>query len=141
MFQKVDIALLSICDDAERQLAEGVIQKDKLNDLIFRMRTRLPELSSLRATDAAGEIIYGVEAPAVTSFSLANRDYFKFLQSHPSAGMVISEPLVGAMSGTWIVILGRGFYYPDGAFAGMVYAGLGLDYCSVFHFTNSFLLL
>ena len=44
--------------------------------------------------------------------------------------MVISKPVIGGISGEWMVILARRFNYPDGTFAGLVYAGLGLKQLS-----------
>jgi PAS domain S-box-containing protein len=128
ILQKVDIALLAVCDEGYRQLACGVIEQDVLNSFIIREHSRLPELLSLRATDVSGNAIYGSEAKAATTTSLAHRDYFTFLRDNPNAGMVISKPLVGGISGKWMVILARGIHHPDGTFAGLVYAGLGLEY-------------
>ncbi len=126
IFEKVDIALQAVSDEAERQLAAGVIHQEALNNLIIRKHSRLPELLSFRATDAAGNAIYGPETNVATTTSLAHRTYFKFLRDNPNAGMVISKPIVGGISGKWMLVLARGIHRPDGAFAGLVYAGFEL---------------
>ncbi|HJW73930.1 MAG TPA: cache domain-containing protein [Geothrix sp.] len=130
---KVDIALLAVVDEAERQLAAGPIRPESLNRFIVREHSRVPELVAFRATDASGDAIYGPPAKAVNTISLAHRDYFKFLQETPQAGLVISKPLVGGISGKWMVVLARRINRPDGAFAGLVYTGLALD-----HLTRDF---
>jgi hypothetical protein len=125
---KVDIAMMAVVDEAERQLAVGPIKPETLSRFIVREHARLPELVAFRATDAMGDALYGPPAKAVSTTSLAHRDYFKFLQETPQAGLVISKPLIGGISGKWMVVLARRINRPDGAFAGLVYAGLALDY-------------
>jgi PAS domain S-box-containing protein len=124
---KADIALQAVSDEAERQLATGAIQKQSLNNYIIREHSRLPELIALRATDASGDAIYGPTATPVKTTSLAHRDYFKFLQNTPHTGLVISKPLIGGISGKWMIVLARRINQPDGSFAGLVYAGISLD--------------
>jgi PAS domain S-box-containing protein len=130
IYEKVDLSLQAVCDEASRQLAGGSIQKDELDPFIIRLHSRLPELISFRATDTSGDAIYGLTTKAATTTSLAHRDYFTFHRNNPNSGMVSSEPLIGGISGKWMIILSRRIDGPDGAFAGLVYAGLGLDYLS-----------
>ncbi len=125
---KADLSLLAIADEAEQELIQGAIRKDELDKSIIRQQTRLPQLATLRATNAAGDAIYGRKTAIAKTSSLAHRDYFTYLRSTPTAGMVISKPLVGGISGKWMIILARRFNNPDGTFAGLVYTGIGLDY-------------
>ncbi|MBU5638959.1 response regulator [Geomonas sp. Red69] len=130
VFFKIDVALQGVCDEYERQLAGGHVDHASLSRFIVRQHTRLPELLALRATDPAGLAIYGPEVTPATTKSLAHRDYFVHLRRTPGAGLVISKPLVGGISGKWMIILARRVNRPDGSFAGLVYAGVGLDYLS-----------
>ena len=125
---KVDIAMLAVVDEAERQLAAGGIQQATLSNFIVREHARLPELAVFRATDVTGDAIYGPQALAATTTSLAHRDYFHQLKSKPGAGLVLSKPLVGGISGQWMVVLARRINRPDGEFAGLVYTGVTIDY-------------
>jgi signal transduction histidine kinase len=125
---KVDIALQAVSDEAERQLATGTLRESSLNSFIVREHSRLPELVVFRATDEAGNAIYGPRVTPVKTTSLAHRDYFSFLRDTPHAGLVISKPLIGGISGKWMVILARRINRPDGTFAGLVYSGIGLEY-------------
>ncbi len=127
VFEKVHIALHAVSDEAEHQLALGTIQKGTLDSFITRQHSRLPELISFRATNAAGDAMYGAQVKAVTTTSLAQRDYFAYLRDNPNADMVISKPILGGITGKWMVILARRINQPNGTFAGLVYAGIGLD--------------
>jgi PAS domain S-box-containing protein len=125
---KVDLAIQSVTDEVERQLKSGGIQKSELNDFIIREHCRLPELLAFRATDMKGDAIYGPKAQPVKTTSLAHRDYFSYLRDNPNAGLVISKPLTGGISGERMIVLSRRINHPDGGFAGLVYAGVPIDY-------------
>jgi two-component sensor histidine kinase len=125
---KVDIALLSVTDEAERQLASGPIDKPRLDEFIVRTQSRLPEIESFRAANAEGLAVYGAEVTVANTKSLAHRDYFKTLRDHPSRTLVFSDPLVGGITGKWMVLFVRRISHPDGTFGGLAYAGVTLEY-------------
>ncbi|MBJ6725553.1 PDC sensor domain-containing protein [Geomesophilobacter sediminis] len=126
---KADLALQGVVDEAERELAAGGIQPESLNAFIVRQHARLPELVALRATDSGGKAIYGKQNMAVkTTTSLAHRDYFKRLKEHRAAELVISKPVVGGISGKWMVVLARRINDRAGGFAGLAYGGLEIDF-------------
>ncbi|QXE89576.1 response regulator [Geomonas subterranea] len=130
VFSKIDVALLAVCDEYERELKTGGVAPKELNGFIVRQHKRLPELVALRATDPSGMALYGPEVTPATTKSLAHRDYFSSQRDNPALGLVISKPLVGGISGKWMVVLSRRVNFPDGSFAGLVYAGITLDYLS-----------
>ncbi len=130
---KVDIAMLAVVDEAERQLAAGGIQQAVLTSFIVREHARIPEVEVFRATGASGDAVYGPQAMAATTTSLAHRDYFRQLKGDPGAGLVLSKPLVGGISGKWMVVLARRINGPGGAFAGLVYTGVTIE-----HLTRGF---
>lgn len=126
--RKVDLAIQSVTDEAERQLQAGGIREAALNGFIGRVHARLPELVAFRATDAQGDALYGPKVRPAKTSSLAHRDYFAYLRDNPHAGLVISQPLVGGISGKLMIILARRINRADGGFAGLVYAGLSIEY-------------
>lgn len=128
IFSRVDISLQAVADEVEHQLTSGTIREEGLNNFIIRQHSRLPELLSFRATNAAGDAIYGPKTKVANTISLAHRDYFRLLRDTQNAGMVISKPVVGGISGKKMIVLARRINRPDGGFAGLVYAGLSMDY-------------
>jgi len=125
---KIDLALLAVCDEAEHFPATGSKPSSRLNACVMRERARLPEVASFRATNASGDAVYGPEVTPAIRSSLAHRNYFSYLRDNPHAGMVISEPLTGGITGTRMIVLARRLNRPDGSFAGLVYAGVALEY-------------
>jgi len=135
MFEKIDVALLAISDAAELFPATGTRQNSRLNTCIIREHSRLPEVTTLRATDAAGDAVYGPAVVPVAATSLARRDFFLRLRENPQAGLTISKPTVAGATGKRMIVLSRRLNRPDGSFAGLVYAGVALEYLTK-SFTN-----
>lgn len=122
----IDHALLAVADEATRQVAAGGIDRPALNAFIDRQNARLPRSDGLRATNAQGSTQYGVGViPGAAN--AVGRDYFIALQSNPKAGLVLSKPLIGRMSGKWAVIFARRHELPDGSFDGVVFLPINLE--------------
>lgn len=133
---RVDLALFDVADETEKQLAAGGIDRPVLNAFIARQYQRQPDLDSLRVTDAEGNVLYGIgvnpSARAIATdrdnFIRLRDDYFIRLRDDPNAGSVFSKPLLGRISGKWVVIMARRIKQPDGSFGGIVYAPLAVEY-------------
>ncbi|WP_246043682.1 PAS domain-containing protein [Geomonas edaphica] len=127
VFDAADIALLSVVDEAERQHRQGGISTDALNAFIIAQHTRVPALDSIRMADGKGNILYGTGVDRGSNKSVQERDYFIKLRDNPQAALVISKPVLGLISGKWVVILARRVSGPNGAFAGVVYCAIPLE--------------
>ena len=125
---QIDLTLLTVADEVERQLAGGAIEFAALNALVARQHTRLPFLDGLHVANAEGGTLYSTGATPGMQASVADRAYFARLRSDPHAGLVISEPVIGRISNQWSLVLARRFNQPDGSFAGMVCGSLVLDH-------------
>jgi len=124
---KVDLTLTALKEDAEAQLAGGRIDEQRLNKQMSRQLGRLPELDGLRISDRQGNVLYGTGLTPGRRVSIADRDYFQVLRQAPETGMVISPPVLGKISGKWVVIIARAMKGPDGSFGGVVYGAFALD--------------
>jgi len=125
---KIDLTVLTVADEVEKQLAGGRIDTQSLNGFIARCQTRLPVLDGLRVVNAQGENAYGTDVTPSVRTSVADRNYFTRLRTDPTAGLVISEPVVGRVSKKWSIIFARRVNQPDGSFAGVVYGTIALEY-------------
>lgn len=131
--EEIDLSLLTVADEVERQLASGGFNPQILTPFAIKHQTRLPALDGLRIANAKGKNSYGSGINPGMNVNIADRSYFKQLAGNPKAGLVISEPLVSRTSKKWSIILARRVNQPDGSFAGVVYGVIALD-----HFTNMF---
>jgi len=127
IIDKSDLALLSVVDEVRSQRGRGGIDGRALNAFIARQLGRLPEFDSIRMADAQGAVRYGTAVGAGGVISVADRDYFLRLRGDTSAGLVISRPVIGRVSGKWVLVVARRINNPDNSFAGVVYGPIALE--------------
>ncbi|MBC7858748.1 MAG: EAL domain-containing protein [Burkholderiaceae bacterium] len=125
---RIDLAVQALAHEAERQLAGGGLARKAVDDFIEWQFGLQPWLDSLRLTDREGNILYGIGVAPERRISAADRDFFQRARAEPNAGLIISSPLLGRISGKWTVVLGRRVNRPDGGFAGFAYATITLDH-------------
>ncbi len=126
-FEDVDKALLALADEYEQQAKTHLPDLAHLNELSRRHALRNPELFSLGMTNPQGDVIAGLDNALPTpAINLADREYFIHLRNDPQAGLKISKPLSGRVSGTWGIIFARRLSHADGSFAGIVLAQMNL---------------
>ncbi|UFS71420.1 PAS domain S-box protein [Geomonas sp. RF6] len=130
---KVDLMLMDLKENAEAQLAGGRIDEQRLNKHMSHQLGLLPELDGVGLHDRRGNVLYGTGLPAGRQVNIADRDYFQVLRKAPKTGLVISPPVMGKISGKWVVIIARALEGPDGSFGGVVFGAFALD-----HFTALF---
>ncbi len=128
IIDKIDVALLGIVDEAEKQLAAGKINQQSLNAFIALRHKRISELDNMRMAKPDGLISYGSPAPAAPLQTIADREYFIELRNNPKAGLVISKPVKGRITGKWVLIVARRVNNRDGSFGGVAYGSLTLEY-------------
>ncbi|MCX7173243.1 MAG: ATP-binding protein [Proteobacteria bacterium] len=125
---KIDVALLSAADEVERQLAVGGIDRQALNAFLARQQGRLPEIFSLRTTDANGIVAYGLGVNPAARQNNSDREYFFRQRDNPKAGLVIAKPVFTRLDKRWAVPMSRAIHLPDGSFGGVVYVNVSLEY-------------
>ncbi|MBX9959608.1 MAG: EAL domain-containing protein [Burkholderiaceae bacterium] len=119
----IDLVLLAVGDEVLR--AGGSARVDTLIEDKLR---RLPELDGLRVADVRGDLRHGTGVTPRTRVNIADRDYFVRLRDDPGAGLVVSKPVQGRLSGKWVINLARGLRAPDGRFLGVVQGSLPLQH-------------
>lgn len=122
----IDLALFSVKQALTRELQVGAIRPSRLDACIQETFALNPCLDSLRTANAAGEIEHGIGVPPGSRISIRDRDYFQVLKRDPSAGLIISKPALGRISGKQVVMLARRIEAPDGTFQGIVYGVITL---------------
>lgn len=128
--EKIDLALRTVVDELERQLAGKGIDAGQMNAFLARHEERLPEVEAFRIADANGLVILGKGVDQRNRASWADREYFTFLKDHPEGGLQISKPRMGRVAKQYIVGFARRYNHPDGSFAGVVSAPIALSHFS-----------
>jgi PAS domain S-box-containing protein len=132
--KNIDMALLAIKYEAERQIARGGIDKNTLDRYLIRQHSNLPFLLGLRMSDSRGDVFYkvGTVNPGIV-FNVANRDHFIFERDNPMGDLFIAKPVIGAETKRWVLNIARRVNNPDGSFAGTIFGNMDIN-----HFTKIF---
>jgi PAS domain S-box-containing protein len=125
---KVDLALLAVKGEAEREIAAGGIHGMTLDAFIAQQSGYVPAINNLRIVNALGEVTHGTHLPPGRKIILADRDYFRQLRDDSHAELVTSKPLIGYQDGRPLVIFARRISRTDGSFAGVVFAAVTIDH-------------
>lgn len=128
--EKLDLAMRTVADELERQLADQGIDEPGMSAFLARHLSRLPEVEAIRVADASGLVILGKGVVKAERTSWADRDYFVYLRDHPEGGLQISKPRVGRVAKQFIIGFARRYNYPDGRFAGVVSAPIAVEHFS-----------
>lgn len=119
---RIDMALLAVVDELERQLAGKGIDAKASTALLDIQEQRVPEVGAIRVSDADGALILGKGVSPSNPKSWADHPLFATLRQQASAGMKIYGPVPGRVSTGMVLPFGRRYNHPDGRFAGIVAA-------------------
>lgn len=130
---RVDLVLRTIAEEAEDAWAQGRPPRHAhFNAFLARQHEHLPEVISIRVTDARGRVQYGKDVvPGIVD--LSDRDFLVRHRGQEGAGLVIGTPVLARISREWSIPLARRINRAGGEFAGIVYANM-----PVTHFTRKF---
>ena len=126
--EKIDLALSSIVDHLEGQLARGALDATTANAHIRSQISPRGELEALRVTDSHGTGILGPGTDLTPPVGFADLEWFAVQRDRPDAGLHMSQPLVSKIGGNWIISFSRRYRAADGQFAGAVSAAVPLTY-------------
>ena len=125
----INLNLLAAVDFMEERLRSGrKLEVADVNTHLMQAQTRLHYVTSLRATDSEGMVLYGAEVAPQAQVSWADREFFALLRTDAEAGLSVTNPIYGKLTKRWILSFARRYNYPDGRFAGVVAASMPVEY-------------
>lgn len=124
---RIDMALRAVGDEIERLNGPAVMDPRAMDAFLTRLLPRLPMADSVRVTNAGGEIVAG-SGGVPPGVSIGDRDYFIRLRNDSGAGLSISPPVQGRISGKWVLIFARRLALADGGFGGVVFAPVTIEW-------------
>jgi len=122
---KIDITLLSVAEEAEKQIKNGGIKQESFNAYIYRQYEHIPEFAALRMADEKADILYGVDVPP--GVNIADREYWFRPRDNPKKELFIPRPYFGRISKAFVINISRRINNTNGSFAGIVFGTLSLD--------------
>ena len=131
VLSKVDWSLLEIADQLQRELRlRGRLETQETNALLADRSTWLSDIPNFSVTDAAGLVRFGSALLPGSRASYTDRKFFLVHKSNADSGLIVSNPLFGRLSHTWVTALSRRYNHPDGSFAGVISAAVPISYFS-----------
>lgn len=127
VFDKIELLVMDAEGKLSQQLKAGTLDNRTIAPYLASLEMRVPELNSLRATDADGTLIYGHGMPTDPPTNVSKDSHFPFLRDHPDAGTRISKPKFGRINKAWVIKVSRRYNKPDGSFAGVVNGTMRLE--------------
>jgi PAS domain S-box-containing protein len=125
--EQIDVSILTVIDEINRQTARGKIDSGLLNALLTMNQERLLQIDKLLMTDKQGRVRYGKDLPGGSLLDVGNSLFFTYLRDHNNPRLYISEPINSEINHKWSLPVARRFNNPDGTFAGIVFVLVSLD--------------
>jgi diguanylate cyclase (GGDEF)-like protein/PAS domain S-box-containing protein len=119
----IDIALLSVADEIQRQQKTGKTNQQEIEEMLRRQKMRMAHVAFLHITDRNGNVVYGLDDKG-SQASMADREFFTSLQSKSGVGLFVTKPLFGKIAKRWLWTFARRIEDADGNFGGTVYASI-----------------
>ena len=126
---QADLALQAAVDFLEDRLRkENSLGVGDVNIFLERQQQRVPQLFGIRASDPQGVVRFGFDVDLKHPASWADRPFFSALRNNPVPHVMVSGPMVGKLTSTWLIAFTRRYNDAHGHFAGVVSASIKLDY-------------
>ena len=120
---QVRLADIKSAEEFRRTLAG----EDVHNVLASKLKT-LPQADSLILVDADGRTVNFSRFWPNAPIDLSDRDYYRHFLEGNDRGPFISVPVANRVTGSWTIYLARRIDASDGAFLGLVLAGIETSY-------------
>ncbi len=132
LLKGIDHFLLLIKDQYQ---GPGSATPIPLERLIVPAFSGTSSITFVGVTDERGDVVESLRAFSPTN--ITDRDFFQRHQRGETQGLLISEPVLGRISGRWAITLTRRFDKADGSFGGIVAISIEPRYLTeLFETTN-----
>lgn len=136
--QKTDLVLNRLVDEFSPGYGDKWLNPQRISNYLLTLRLKQPELQSLRIVKADGRVLYTLYTnldggAAVSPLSLGEEAFFVAHRDAPNLGLTLSLPASGQGDSLRSLVLSRRLNNPDGSFAGIAAATIGLSYFEGFY--------
>ncbi|WP_152224213.1 diguanylate cyclase [Pseudomonas sp. SCB32] len=105
----------------------GPAQLERLRRLVQRQQPLLNQLDGIVIYDDQGNWLMTSSGEVPPGTSSADRAFFIHHRDTPSTDAYIGEPIRSRYNGKWVITVSRRYNHPDGSFAGVISATLGVE--------------
>jgi len=128
-FDLLDASIVGIVKRLEAD-GSGPFTIAKLQNILSARKASLKRIFNIVILDENGNFLAtsGASGP-----NLSDREFFIQHLRSPSPDAFVGPAIQSRISGDWLISLSRRFNYPDGSFAGVVFATIGAEYFAQFY--------
>jgi len=131
-FQSADLVLADVAEKA-RSIGppEGGLRRlatQPFYSFLKEEKSQLPQINTLGFLNSDGIRLNDSRTWPNAHIDLSSREYFQALKENPKTKSFIGEPVQGADTGRWMVVLARPVLTDHGRLLGVVFTSIELDY-------------
>ncbi|MGD0723074.1 MAG: EAL domain-containing protein [Roseiarcus sp.] len=119
------IEAMGVASAADLAPATGTLE---VHQLLRQKIAGLLCLDAVTIVDAHGNLVNFSRSWPIPAVNVADRDYFKALESDPGRREFIGDPIQNGVNGAWTILLANRISGPKGEFVGLVVAEIRVAY-------------
>ena len=132
-FQSADLVLANVVQKVKSNASSSdgrpqLATQQQFYSFLKDEKSQLPQIDTIGFLDSDGVRQNHSRDWPSRHIDLSSREYFEALKANPNIRSFISEPVQGAATGKWVVILARPVLSDSGHFIGVAFASTVLQY-------------
>lgn len=121
---KIDMALLNAGQESVGLLQQKDFDARALSGVLLREEKSLPGVLDVRIADMTGAVRFARRQLPDAPRNVADRRFFRQAQNDSRPHLLIHGPVLLPRAPRWVLVLSRRLEFPDGRFAGVIFAHL-----------------
>lgn len=141
--QVIDLIVQEVQTHTEAMEIEGVadlasrLEGPEIKAYLAERVRNVPQANAIVLIGRDGTTLNSSRERAVPAVNLANRDYFRYFQTHNDPGLFIGSPSIGQVTGRLNLFFARRISGSDGRFLGLVLGVVDIRYLGELYHTAS----
>jgi signal transduction histidine kinase len=128
IFEANDMVLRNISSEIDSMPWPEIIASERVSKLLATQKQYLKHSGVIALVNREGSFVSYSEGFPAKSFSVTDRDYFRFHRDHPSDATFIGEPLIGRVYGKPSLTMSKSLRRVDGKFDGLILITMPIEY-------------
>ncbi len=125
-----DMVLQNIASEIDPMPWPEIIASERVSKLLATQKQYLKHSGVIALVNQDGSLVSYSEGFPAKSFSVTDRDYYRFHRDNPSDATFIGEPLIGRVYGKPSLTMSKSLRGPDGKFEGLILITMPIEYFS-----------
>ncbi|WP_091945660.1 histidine kinase [Phyllobacterium sp. YR620] len=125
-----EMVLRNISSEIDPMPWSDIVASPKVASLLADQKQFLKHSGVIALVNREGSLVAYSEGFPAKSFSVTDRDYYRYLHDNPLSETFIGEPLIGRVHGKLSLTMSKALHRQDGLFDGLILITMPLEYFS-----------